>query len=348
MRVLYVVSPTEYSGKTTFIMTMALKAKKIGKKVGYFKPVGYALSEESTDEDVYNMKEILGLEEDVEIISPVTLDKFGSVGKIDRLSPAIYEKIIEAYKCVSRGKDVLFVDGPDFFSGGFSIGCQVTRIAKDIGAKVLFIASLTEPSFLDDLLLFADYCRAQGEDIIGVVLNKVPAEGTKVEKNARTVLEKNGLEVLGSVPENDVLGATRVVEIYEEIGGEILAGREGMNRLVRSFLVGAMTMDSALRYFQRVKDKLVIVGGDRTDIISAALETDTAAIIVTGNLRPSVKVLPRADEQKVPIILVPYDTYTTLQRIHKIVGKIRPDDKMRQELAQKIFEENVRWEKIIG
>ncbi|MEM1689778.1 MAG: phosphotransacetylase family protein [Candidatus Hadarchaeales archaeon] len=348
MRVLYVVSPTEYSGKTTFIMTMALKAKNMGKKIGYFKPIGYAISEDSIDDDVRNMKEILDLEEEMESISPVTLDKFGLVGKIDRLSPEVYKKIIEAYRFISRGKDILFIDGPDFFSGGFSIECSVTRIAKDIGAKILFVTSLTSSSFLDDVLLFADYCRVQGVDIIGVVLNKVPVENTSVEKNARSILEKNGLEVLGSVPENDTLGATRVMEIYEEIGGEILAGREGMNRLVRSFLIGAMTMDSALRYFQRVKDKLVIVGGDRTDIISAALETDTSAIIVTGNLRPSVKVLPRADEQKVPIILVPHDTYTTLQRIHKIVGKIRPDDKIRQGLAQELFEENVRWEKIIG
>jgi hypothetical protein len=103
-----------------------------------------------------------------------------------------------------------------------------------------------------------------------------------------------------------------------------------------------------VRYFRRSTNSLVIVGGDRTDVASAALETKCSAVVLTGNIHPSVKILPRADELNIPIILVPHDTYGTLQAVQRIVGKIRPGDRMRIELARKLFEENVRWEKILG
>jgi len=77
------------------------------------------------------------------------------------------------------------------------------------------------------------------------------------------------------------------------------------------------------------------------------LETGLAALILTGNLYPSVKILPRADDLKVPVILVPYDIYTTLQMVQGIVGKIKPRDKNRIEIAKKLFEENVDWKRIL-
>jgi len=70
-------------------------------------------------------------------------------------------------------------------------------------------------------------------------------------------------------------------------------------------------------------------------------------LILTGNLYPSVKIFARADDLNVPVILVPHDTYTTLQMIQRIVGKIKPGDKTRIEMAKKLFEENVDWEQIL-
>ncbi len=68
---------------------------------------------------------------------------------------------------------------------------------------------------------------------------------------------------------------------------------------------------------------------------------------LTGNLYPSVKIFPRADDLSIPVILVPYDTYTTLQQIQKVVGRIKPKDKKRIITARKLVKENVDWAKII-
>jgi len=349
----YVVSPSEWSGKTTVIICLAMKAAEVEKRVGYFKPIGFGSmvgpSGELIDEDVQNMREMLKLEESPDLLCPVLLERFRFLEKFDEaeLSGA-REKIVRFYRRVSEGKDLMLIDGPNSISGGLFLNCSVPSLAKEFGAEILLVSRVRDDSFLDELLLAVDYCRKLGMPPLGVILNRVPRDYRDVEKTARAMLEKEGIEFLGSVPESDVLSALRVREIHGLIGGKVLAGEGGMDNLVRTFLVGAMSMESAIGYFRKSTDKLVIVGGDRTDIISAALETGTSAIIVTGNLHPSVKVLPRADELNVPIILVSNDTYTTLQQIQKIVGKIKPGDRVRLELVKKLFEENVKWERILG
>jgi BioD-like phosphotransacetylase family protein len=161
-------------------------------------------------------------------------------------------------------------------------------------------------------------------------------------------IEKHGIKVLGLIPEDKNLSAPTAREICDFIGGRVLAGKDGLDKMIEAILIGAMTPDSAAKYFRRVTNELVITGGDRTDIILTALETDVSAIVLTGNLHPSAKVLPKADELKVPLILVPYDTYTTLQYIQKIIGKIKPRDSRRISTAVNLVREHVDWRQLIG
>jgi len=182
----------------------------------------------------------------------------------------------------------------------------------------------------------------------GVLLNRVPPDRVaRTEKVVRKQLESRGMRVLGLVPEEKTLSAVTVRELHKAIGGEVLAGKDGMDKAIQTFLVGAMTMESAARYFREATNKVVITGGDRTDIILAALETGASALVLTGNLHPSVKVLARADDLAVPIILVPYDTYATLQMVQRVVRKIKPKDRRRVETARRLFEEHTEWRRIL-
>ena len=108
-----------------------------------------------------------------------------------------------------------------------------------------------------------------------------------------------------------------------------------------------MTMESAMKYFRRAADKLVITGGDRTDIILAAMEAGASALILTGNLYPTIKILPRADDQGIPVIMVAHDTFTTLNLVQRTVGKIKAKHEKRISRARELFEQKVDWKKIL-
>ena len=351
---IYIASTEELSGKSAVTVSLALIAKSLGKKVGYFKPIGVGSrigpEGQFLDEDVEAMKELLGAEAESGLICPLVLGKgefLEEFGKVDFSECA--ERITSSYKRASEGKDIMLIEGPPTLSIGSFLGCPVPKLAATFDARVLLVVRFKDDYVLDEVLEARDYCSRWEIALFGVVVNRVPlSKMKKAESVIKPILEKNGVRVLGLIPEDTLLSALTVREIYEVIGGKVLAGSDGMDRMVEAVLIGAMTPESATKYFRKARNELIITGGDRTDIIFAALEAGASALILTGNLYPSVKIFPRADDLSVPIILVPHDTYTALQQVQRIVGRIKPRDKKRIDRAKKLVKENVDWRQILS
>lgn len=352
-RAIYIASTEELSGKSSITISLALIAKGLGKKVGYFKPIGsastFSAKEGALDEDVVTIQKILRLETETSLICPIILGKDEFLEGFSKTDVSeIIDKIAASYKKASEGQDVMFIEGPPTLAIGSFLSCQVPKLAANFDAQVLLIVRFKDDFVVDDILQARDYCMKWNVPIFGVVFNRVPiGRIEKARELVKPLLERNGVKVLGVVPEDRELGALTIREIYDVVGGEVLAGKDGMDKIIQTVLIGAMTPESAMRYFRKAKNELIITGGDRTDIIFAGLEAGASALILTGNLYPSVKIIPRADDLSVPIILVPYDTHTTLQQVQGIVGRIKPADKKRIARAKRLVKENVDWRRII-
>jgi BioD-like phosphotransacetylase family protein len=78
------------------------------------------------------------------------------------------------------------------------------------------------------------------------------------------------------------------------------------------------------------------------------LETKPSAIILTGNIYPSVQVLSSAEEKKIPILLVPSDTYTTVTRLDLLEGRMisSPSSAKKIQLTRQIINDHVDWRRI--
>jgi BioD-like phosphotransacetylase family protein len=350
-KAIYIASTDEASGKSAIIIALASIAMEMGKKVGYFKPIGIKSSipgREHLDEDAEIMRTFLRLEHESNIICPFTLDKEEFLDEFVDAESCI-RNIKASYEKISHDKDLMLIEGPHNFSVGSFINCPIPRLAKDLKAEILLVERVMDDSVVDDVLQSQDCCIRWGVNLFGVILNRIsPDKMERVKHVIKPFIEKHGIKVLGLIPEDKNLSAPTAREICDFIGGRVLAGKDGLDKMIEAILIGAMTPDSAAKYFRRVTNELVITGGDRTDIILTALETDVSAIVLTGNLHPSAKVLPKADELKVPLILVPYDTYTTLQYIQKIIGKIKPRDSRRISTAVNLVREHVDWRQLIG
>jgi len=190
---------------------------------------------------------------------------------------------------------------------------------------------------------------ASGGSLFGVILNCIPkTDLERVKAFGVDILKKNGIQILGIVPECIPLRAPTVKDLCEHTRCTILAGEKNLENLVEDFLVGAMTPESALSYFRRSLRKAVITGGDRTDIQLAALQTDVSALVLTGNYYPDIRVLSRADELGVPVLLVPGDTYSTVTEIATLTGRIKPTDTKKIQLARDIVKDHVDWQRILA
>jgi len=113
-------------------------------------------------------------------------------------------------------------------------------------------------------------------------------------------------------------------DLVEAIQGEVLNCADKSGEIVENLMVGAMCVDPAPLYFSLKANKAVITRGDRPDIQMGALETPTKCLILTGGIKPLPNIIQRAEEKKVPIIVVDKDTTTTLSEIEEGLSEVQP------------------------
>jgi BioD-like phosphotransacetylase family protein len=99
-----------------------------------------------------------------------------------------------------------------------------------------------------------------------------------------------------------------------------------------------MDVDSALAFFRRTPNKAVITGAHRSDIQLAALETSTKCIIITGGLRTNEAVLGKARAAGTPVLSVPDDTFTAINKIETRMGRTAIRDRKKVERARQILD----------
>jgi len=344
MVTLYIGSSETYSGKTLTSIVLGTRWQRQGRRVGYFKPIGLlpvTVGGAVSDEDALFVAKCLNLG-----LAPADLCPLVLTRGICHMDPeAARGKVLEAFRSASEGADVMIVSGIGaFHSRGSMLGLNGVRVAELLDAKVLLIGKCE--SYLDADSLLA--CRrALGERLVGAFLNLVPPRlKEEIWDDVVPCLEASGLTIFGMMPKDPVLHSVTVKELAEATGGEFLCGAEAADELVENFVVGAMGVEYALRYFRRTPRKCVITGGDRSDLQLAALETPTRCLVLTGDLRPSHTVLARAKEIGVPVLLVKDDTLGTVTTIDEMLGKLRVRESKKINHAIEQFEANLELAKL--
>ncbi|UCC67872.1 MAG: hypothetical protein JSV79_12265, partial [Armatimonadota bacterium] len=126
----------------------------------------------------------------------------------------------------------------------------------------------------------------------------------------------------------------------------LLCCEKALDELIVHFVIGAMGVASAAKYFRQLADKAVITGGDRADIQLAALQTATKAIVLTGNMYPSGVIVKRAQQLAVPLLLAAEDTLTTVERIEQLTGRLRVREDAKVRRARALFQKHVDMERV--
>ncbi|MEM3989454.1 MAG: DRTGG domain-containing protein [Desulfurococcaceae archaeon] len=200
------------------------------------------------------------------------------------------------------------------------------------------------------MLLYEDFMEKHGYRIHGVLLNGVqPPFIERVRELLVPALESAGIKVFGIISERRALLAPTVRDIVEALGAEVLEGESFLSNVIEDVLIGAMSPENALKWFRRAVNAAIITGGDRSDLILQAIETKPSVIILTGNLYPSIKVLVKAREVGIPVLLVPYDTYTTVEKLSEAQSIITPESlKVKGNEIVDVIEKSVDWKSVVN
>ena len=331
MRTLFIGSTVGNSGKTMITIGLAPVLQEHGYKVGFFKPLGKqptTVGGKVVDADAQFLKEALHLAEPLDQICPVVLNQDLFIRALRGDAGDVRGRIQKAFEAVSAGKDVLLIGGAGTLADGGFLGVPTLSLIKDFKSPVLLIDPYQNEACIDCVLMAKEIL---GDSLMGVVLNRVPPQ-------AMPEMEQVVVPLLDSIT---------VRQLVEVLDGKVICGQDSLDEFVERFSVGAMDTDAALGYFQRLPNKAVITGGNRTDIQLAALETSTRCLVLTGDQAPNQIITARAREAGIPIVVVPTDTLATVEKLEKVLGRIRIREAQKVRRAQEFLRDRLNYRRII-
>ncbi len=330
---IYIGSTSGFSGKNMVVMGLGLKLQKDGYSVGYMKPVGAMPTEidgKPCDEDAYFVQDILGLKDDPADVTPVLVTQDFKVRAFSGECGDLMGDIEAAYKRVSAGHDVTIVAGSGSMYSGKYCDVDAINVVKRLGLKTIIIDRYQEELKYDYLMAMRE---ALGESLLGVILNDIPPSFMdEVEGMLRPCLERAGVRVLGVIPKDPLMGAIKVSDLAERLGGKVISAHNKADKVVENFLIGTMQVENFMTHFRKNKNSAIIVGGDRSDVQLVALEGNCPCLVLTGNLYPNDIILTRSEVLEVPIVIVREDTYSVAKKMESILSrhKLRDIIKIRQ------------------
>lgn len=337
---LLVASTEGYSGKSGTILGLGTLLQKQGLKIGYGKPLGTAITTKSTElveEDVNFIASHLDLTPDL-VRSPLLyLDQPTITKALQGQSIPDYTQVLQDYFADTTA-DVILLEGGATLAEGSLFNLSVSQMAEITDAAIILVARYHSLLLTDSLLTAKQFL---GDRLVGVLINDVPL--TQLE-NCQTLikpfLEQQKIKVFGIIPQDRLLRSVSVREISQRLQAKVLCRSDRLDLMVESLTIGAMNVNSALEYFRQGINMAVVTGGDRTDLQLAALETSTQCLILTGHVPPQPLILSRAEDLEIPILVVDFDTLTTVEIVDQAFGVVRLQEPIKVQKFQELIAEH--------
>lgn len=338
MKTVVVGSTGRSAGKTSLIAGMA---KASSKSFGYMKPMGDRLlyrKKRLWDHDCALMTNMFGLSENLEDMT-IGFEHSKLMYMYDE--DTTRERLSAMVSTAQQGKELVFIEGGRDLAYGTSVFLDTMSVARAVGGDIVVVASDEGNASLDAIAFLQKYVSMTDVSLRGVIVNKIQNLEDYKETNVPE-LSRRGIDVLGLVPHEVEMTQLSVGQIAGRLLTKTIAGEQGLTRKARNILVAAMSTNAAIRspLFQR-EDKLIIVGGDRSDLIVAALQSSTAGIVLTNNIVPSPNIVSQASEQNIPLLLVPFDTYETARQLDNVEPLLTADDTDKLDLCARLVREHV-------
>ncbi len=328
-----------YSGKTAAVLGLGLQLKQRGLDIAYGKPIETCATERlevCPDEDLRFIANTLELSRDRVKPTLFSLDSETIQTRLADQAQADYTTQLNQYRELDDAA-LLLIEGPGTLDEATLFDLSLPQIAAQTDAPILLVARFQSILVVDSLLAAK---QKLGSRLLGVLINDVPDDQMPlVETTVKDCLARHQIKVFGILPSSPVMRSVSVGELVERLDADVLCCADRTDALVESLSIGAMNVNSALKYFRRADNMAVVTGGDRADIQLAALETATQCLILTGHMPPRPDILNRAKELEVPILSVDLDTLTTVEKIEKAFQQVRLQGPIKTECIRLLMEQ---------
>ncbi len=355
---LFVAATSQNDGKTTCTLGFLDAYRRRAKSVGFIKPVGqrYVLVDGQTiDEDTVLIQQACDLRCSLKDMSPVAIERNFTRQFLDDpegVTPRLTRAIEASFAMAAQNNDLVVIEGTGHAGVGSVFDLSNARVAHMLQAKVVIVTLGGIGRPVDEIALNHNLFEREGVEVIGVVANKIQPEKLEQTRDYLTkAFSRRGLSLLGAIPYDPQLTWPTVGQVVKATHATVLNGRERLSNKIADIVVGAMTAHNAIKF---IKDKaLLIVPGDRDDVVLAAATTDLlrqdidlSGIILTGGLQLAPQTRELIMRTHIPVLVVDMPTYEATSIIHDLTVKILESDAEKIELATSLVRQYVDLDKL--
>ena len=349
-RRIFVAATRMNDGKTTTCLGLTAALQTMGLHVGYIKPIAQRVvmsGEDQVDEDTLLIDGLFDLDIPITAMSPVAIGPDFTKQYLenpDVIGPQLQDRICRAFDRTAYGKDIVVVEGSGHAGVGSVFGASNADNARVLGSKALIVAGGGIGKPIDEIALNKALFDKAGVEVVGAILNKVmPDKLEFIRDFAGRGLRKLGVPLLGVVPLQDTLIYPNLDQVADETKARWIHQPPGFRR-VRRVVIGAMSARRSAEYM-RTPGTLVIVPGDREDLLDAFLASSGAqalsGVIFSNGLLPNDDIVRRLKEAGIPLAAVEAESFAVTARINNMSVKTMQQDADKIPIIEKMISESV-------
>jgi phosphate acetyltransferase len=347
---LYIAGAGSGSGKSVVVLGFMELLAAIHRRVGFFRPIiNHQVTQDNLISLIRTRYDLPFATDMLYGCSTQLASELVASGHYDELLKLILNK----FKLLEEQCDIVLCAGTDFDGLVPSLEFDFNAdLANNFGCAIVIVVkgfSRNAEETVHSLQLAHESMLTRGGDLLATVVNGVDAKYLDlVQRRARDIVPK--AETVYVLPYINALAQPTIGEIAKLLNADWLCGeQDSYTQVVTNYKVAAMEIPEFLNY---VEDGcLIITPGDRSDIILASLAADVSAsfprvagLLLTGDLRPADNVQRLIDglrRNKVALLSVPSDTFTTALSVNRIESTILAGDDRKIAAALGVFENHV-------
>jgi phosphate acetyltransferase len=335
-RNLYVTAMAAESGKSVVALgLMELLSRRV-ERLGFFRPV--------VPEEPDPQLELMRARYDAKTGHALTAEEAATIQPYDELR----KRVVAAYKPLEAGCDFVLCEGTDFTGAAPALDFGLNAdLANELGASVLVVVRGGSPEQTAAAVRAArGGLASKGSPVFGVVVNRVPAGSIDEVLSALEPAE----EPVYLIPETPELSYPTMADVADALGARVVLGGS-LGREVRDVRVAAMNVDHFVEHL--VEGALVIVPGDRPDILAATLAStvspempSVAGVLLTGGQGLSEGTRRLLADAPFPVLEVDSLTHEAAAAVQSVRAGLGPEDERKIAAALGVFEANVDAEEL--
>ena len=356
-RKVFIAATGQNSGKTTTSLSLMYMARKKYARVGFVKPFGpkptVADNGMVVDKDAALMAEVFGLEEDLQLMSPVVLMPGDTQKLLDgELAGAeMLKKMLAAIAELDRKNDFLIIEGAGHTGVGSVVGFSNARVARLIDAPVVMVTGGGVGSVVDAVYMNLALFQKEGAEVRAILTNKImPDKRDKILRYLELAFSGEPFKVIGGFNYQPILANPTLRRISQTLNVELQGSRETEGKIVHHVQIGAAATQRVTELLKEAS--LVVVTSSRDELLVTLANIYNipeyrhllVGLAIPGTANISAITQKILDNSGIPYMRINRTTAYVFNTINDDVSKLNARDTQKidlvMELADKRFNFN--------